>query len=50
VAIENLLKLRDELFEAHGSMSTEDIVRLVREGREERDEQIWRSATGAQPT
>ncbi len=49
-AIENLLSLRDELSRSHGSMSTEEIVRLVRDGREERDEQIWRSATGATPT
>ena len=49
LAIENLLNLRDELFEAHGSMTTEEIVRLVRDGRDERDEQIWRSATGTGP-
>ncbi len=49
LAIENLLHLRDELFEAHGSMTTEEIVRLVRDGRDERDEQIWRSATGTGP-
>ena len=49
-AIEDLLRLRDDLSRAHGTMTTEEVVRLVREGREERDEQIWRSATGAAPT
>ena len=49
-AIQSLLSLRDELLQAHGSMTTEEIVRLVRDGREERDDQIWRSATGATPT
>lgn len=48
-AIEDLLRLRDDLSRTHGTMTTEEVVRLVRDGREERDEQIWRSATGAAP-
>ena len=50
LAIEDLLRLREDLLQAHGSMTTEEVVRLVRDGRDERDAQIWRSATGAAPT
>ena len=49
-AIEDLSRLRDELSRSHGTMTTEEIVGLVRDGRDARDEQIWRSATGAAPT
>jgi prevent-host-death family protein len=44
-AIAQLDALREELRRRHGSMSTEEIVALIREGREERAEQIWRNAT-----
>ena len=49
-AIQALTALQAELSQSHGTMTTEEIVGLVRDGREERDEQIWRSATGAKPT
>ncbi|MEP7300376.1 MAG: type II toxin-antitoxin system prevent-host-death family antitoxin [Caldimonas sp.] len=44
-AIAKIDALREELRGKHGSLSTEEIVSWVREGREERDEQIGRSAT-----
>ena len=46
-AVAALQALRDELGRSHGTMSTEEIVGLVREGRDERAEQIWTNATGA---
>lgn len=49
-AIEAMTALRAELSQSHGTMTTEEIVGLVRDGREERAEQIWRAATGAKPT
>ncbi|OGB03050.1 MAG: hypothetical protein A3E25_15140 [Burkholderiales bacterium RIFCSPHIGHO2_12_FULL_69_20] len=49
-AIQALTALQTELSQSHGTMTTDEIVSLVREGREERDEQIWRGATGAKPT
>jgi prevent-host-death family protein len=49
-AIQALTALRDELSRTHGTMTTQEIVSLVRDGREERAEQIWRAATGAAPT
>ena len=48
-AVQALKSLREELGRSHGTMSTEEIVGLVREAREERAEQIWSSATGARP-
>jgi prevent-host-death family protein len=48
-AVQALSALRDELSRSHGTMTTDEIVSLVRDGREERAEQIWRSATGAGP-
>lgn len=47
-AISRLKALRERLRKAHGPISTGDIVALAREAREERDEQIWRNATGKQ--
>ena len=44
-AIARLETLRERLRRDHGSMSTADIVSLVRAGRDERDEQIWNNAT-----
>ena len=38
--------LREALRAKHGSLTTGEIVSWVREGREERNEQIWRNATG----
>ena len=38
---------REELRARHGSLTTAEIVSWVREGRDERDEQIWRNATGS---
>ena len=49
-AVQALTALRDELSRAHGTMTTDEIVRLVRDAREERAEQIWRNATGDGPT
>jgi len=40
--------LRDELLQRHGPISTDEVVGLVRESREERAEQIWRNATRPQ--
>lgn len=44
-AIAKIDGLREELRSKHGSLTTDEIVSWVREGREERDEQIWRNAT-----
>ena len=44
-AVARIEALREELRAKHGSMTREQIVGLVREGRDERDEQIWRNAT-----
>ena len=38
--------LREALRAKHGSLTTGEIVSWVREGREERNERIWRDATG----
>lgn len=46
-AVQALLTLRDDLKRAHGTLSADDIVKLVRDGRDQRTEQIWRNATGA---
>lgn len=46
-AIARIEALREELRARHGSLTTAEIVSWVREGREERDEQIWRNATGS---
>jgi prevent-host-death family protein len=45
-AIAGLEALREQLRRAHGSMTTDEIVALVRDARDERDEQIWRNVTG----
>lgn len=44
-AIAGIESLREELREKYGSMTRADIVSLVRDGRAERDEQIWTNAT-----
>lgn len=44
-AIAGIEALREELRRKYGSMKREEIVALVRDGRDERDEQIWRNAT-----
>ena len=44
-AIAGIEALREELRLKHGSMTRDDIVSLVREGREARDQQILRNAT-----
>ena len=43
-AIAGIEALREELRLKHGSMTREEIVPLVREGRRERDEQILHNA------
>ena len=48
-AVVALQNLRAELGRSHGTMRTDEIVSLVREGRDERAEQIWANATGASP-
>lgn len=48
-AIAAIEVLREELRSRHGSMTTDEIVSLVREGRDERDEQILRNATRRKP-
>ena len=45
-AIAGLEALREQLRREHGSMTTDEIVALVRDARDERDEQIWRNVTG----
>ena len=45
-AVAKLEALREGLRERHGTLTTAEIVSWVREGRQERDEQIWRNATG----
>ena len=45
-AVGRIDALREELRARHGSLTTDEIVSWVREGREERDERIWRSADG----
>ena len=46
-AVARIDALREELRARHGSLTTAEIVSWVREGRDERDEQIWRNATGS---
>ena len=48
-AIGQLEALREELRLRHGALPAEEIVDLVRAGREERDEQISRNATRRKP-
>ena len=45
-ALAGIDALREQLRARHGSLTTAEIVSWVREGRDERDEQIWRNATG----
>ena len=45
-ALDRIEALREELRARYGSLTTDEIVGWVREGREARDEQIWRNATG----
>jgi len=47
-AVAGIRALRDELLQRHGPISTDEVVGLVRESREERAEQIWRNATRPQ--
>lgn len=47
-AVAGIHALREELRQRHGPISTEDIVGLIRESRDERAEQIWHSATRPQ--
>lgn len=47
VAVQALQTLRDDLGRSHGTMSTEEIVNLVRQAGAERAEQIWSAATAA---
>lgn len=47
-AVAGLRVLREELRLRHGSISSDEIVSLVRTSREERAEQIWRNATRPQ--
>lgn len=44
-AVARMEALREALRERHGTLTTAEIVSWVREGREERDERIWRGAT-----
>lgn len=46
-AVEALRQLRETLRQRHGTMSSQEIVAMVREARDERTEQIWRAATGS---
>jgi prevent-host-death family protein len=46
-AVARIEALREGLRARHGSLTTSEIVSWVREGRHERDEQIWRNATGS---
>lgn len=48
-AVAALQDLRDELSRSHGKMRTDEIVSLVREGRDECAGQIWTNAIGASP-
>lgn len=44
-AIAAMVALRKEMRSKHGTISTEEIVSWVREGREDRDRRVWRAAT-----
>jgi prevent-host-death family protein len=44
-AVARIHALREDLKRRHGTLTSSEVAALVREGREERDEQIMRSAT-----
>lgn len=41
--IEDIRAMRARMLAKNGPIATEEIVAWIREGREERDEQLWRS-------
>lgn len=45
-AVAALRQLGREIARTHGPLTGEDVVQLVREGRNERDARIWQAATG----
>ena len=45
-AVARIDALREELRARHGSLTTDEIVSWVREGRDERDERLRHDATG----